>query len=336
MNNFSDVIGHKPVIEYLQNALRLHKPSHAYIISGEDGSGKMLIASIFAAALECEAGGIEPCGHCKSCAQAVSGNHPDIVYVGHEKVSISVDDIREQINNNIEVKPYSSEYKIYIVNEAERMTEQAQNALLKTIEEPPEYAIICLLTNNLNSFLETIRSRCVCLQLMPLDTGLVEKYLIDMSIPEYIAADAAAFSSGNIGKAVKYATSEEFSQQKRAVIDLVSQVDNLQVAEIVKRITPITEDKNAISTFLDLLLLFFRDVLLFKATQDANSILYKQELQVIKKFTASRDFEGIEDILTAIDRAGSRLNANVNPELVLELLALTIKDSVAGPASRDY
>ena len=109
-----------------------------------------MLAGLFAKTLQCEAGGTDPCGTCRSCIQCDSGNQPDIIWVTHEKPTvISVDDIREQVNNDIIIKPYSSRYKIYIIPEAELMNPQAQNALLKTIEEPPEYAITMLLTNNL-------------------------------------------------------------------------------------------------------------------------------------------------------------------------------------------
>ena len=106
---------------------------------------------------------------CHSCKQVMSGNHPDLIYVKHEKPgSIGVDDVREQINDTIMIRPYSSYYKIYIVDEAEKMTVQAQNALLKTIEEPPSYAVIILITTNQEAFLPTILSRCVQMKLKPL------------------------------------------------------------------------------------------------------------------------------------------------------------------------
>ena len=104
---FQDIVGQEQITGHLQNAIRMGKVSHAYIIQGEAGSGKKLLADTFATTLQCEEGGIEPCGHCQSCKQAVSGNHPDIRRVTHEKASIGVDDIRLQLNNDILVKPYS-------------------------------------------------------------------------------------------------------------------------------------------------------------------------------------------------------------------------------------
>ena len=149
MSGFQDIVGHKQIIEHLKNAEKLNKVSHAYIFSGEKSSGKKLLASRFAELLQCEGEGEKPCGKCRSCRQAESGNHPDIIRITHEKPNtISVDDIREQLVGDVQIKPYQSKYKIYIVPDAEKMNVQAQNALLKTIEEPPAYAVILFLTTN--------------------------------------------------------------------------------------------------------------------------------------------------------------------------------------------
>ena len=140
----------------------------------------MLLASAFAQTLQCEKGGVEPCGTCHSCVQAQSLNQPDIIRVTHEKPnSIGVDDIRDQLCSDILIRPYSSPWKIYIVDEAEKMTVQAQNALLKTIEEPPAYGMVLLLTENSQSFLPTILSRCVTLKLRPVKDEQIRKYLME-------------------------------------------------------------------------------------------------------------------------------------------------------------
>ena len=196
MAGFSEIIGHEQIIEHLQNAIRLKKVSHAYILDGEEGSGKMLLASAFAQTLQCEKGGVEPCGICHSCVQAQSLNQPDIIRVTHEKPnSIGVDDIRDQLCSDILIRPYSSPWKIYIVDEAEKMTVQAQNALLKTIEEPPAYGMVLLLTENSQSFLPTILSRCVTLKLRPVKDEQIRKYLMEeLRVPDYQADVCTAFA----------------------------------------------------------------------------------------------------------------------------------------------
>lgn len=328
MLTFSNVIGHESIIEHMQNAIRIGKVSHAYILNGEDGAGKNLLATIFASTLQCEAGGVSPCGICKSCLQMDSGNHPDMKRITHEKVSISVDDIRLQLNNDIQIKPYSSPYKIYIIDEAEKMTEQAQNALLKTIEEPPEYAVIILLTNNINTFLQTILSRCVVLNLKAVDKDLIKSYLMEqIKVPDYQAELSAAFAGGNLGKAIQYASSEDFSEMKSDVIRIMKYIDEYELSEVIDALKKIAENKNNINDYLDLMLLWYRDVLMFKATMNANLVLYKDEIQDIKKQASVKSFEALEHIIKAFDETKKRLIANVNFEIAMELLLLAMKES---------
>ena len=128
---WESVIGQNQLTDNLQNALKFNKISHAYMIQGEKLSGKRMIADIFARALQCESGGDHPCNQCRSCKQAMNGNHPDIIYVEHDKPNvISVDNIRTQINGDIAIKPYSGPHKIYIMDEAEKMNTQAQLSLI--------------------------------------------------------------------------------------------------------------------------------------------------------------------------------------------------------------
>ena len=198
---WESVIGQNQLTDNLQNALKFNKISHAYMIQGEKLSGKRMIADIFARALQCESEGERPCNQCRSCKQAMNGNHPDIIYVEHDKPNvISVDNIRTQINGDIAIKPYSGPHKIYIMDEAEKMNTQAQNALLKTLEEPPEYAVILLLTTNVESMLPTILSRCVVLDTKPVADDKIKKYLMEkVEIPDYRAGICASFARGNVG-----------------------------------------------------------------------------------------------------------------------------------------
>lgn len=135
MSEFDQVFGQDHIKEFFKNAVLTGNVPHACILSGEAGMGKRRLAELFARNLLCERGGPEACGQCHSCIQTAAGTHPDLIFVTHEKpASIGVDDVREQIQDSIVIRPYSGRYKIYIVDEAEKMTVQAQNALLKTIE----------------------------------------------------------------------------------------------------------------------------------------------------------------------------------------------------------
>lgn len=329
MAGFKDIIGQEQLKEHLQNAVAMKKVSHAYIINGERASGKEFIAGIFAMTLQCEKQGTEPCMECHSCRQAVTANQPDIIRVTHEKPNtISVEDVRTQINSDIAIKPYSSPYKIYIMNEAEKMTVQAQNALLKTLEEPPQYAVILLLTTNVNAMLPTISSRCVVLNMKPVKDELVKEFLMkEQQIPDYKAQVCVAFARGNLGKAKLLASSEEFENIKEDAVTLLKYINDMDVHEVMAAIKKINDYKFDVNDYLDIISVWYRDVLLFKATNDANYLIFKDEIQYIRKRADKSTYEGIETIIGALDTAKRRLNANVNFDLTMELLLLTIKEN---------
>lgn len=329
MSGFKDVIGHTDIIQYIKNAINQDKVSHAYIFNGERGSGKKLLAYLFAQTLQCEKGGDDPCYECHSCRQSVSGNHPDIITVKHEKPnSISVDDIRTQINEDIQVKPYSSKYKIYIIPEADLMTVQAQNAILKTIEEPPVYAIIILLTENAQKLLPTICSRCVMLKFRNIKDQLVKKYLMEeLQIPDYKADVCTAFAQGNIGKAVMLAKSEYFNEIREDAVRLLREIDTMSVSELSAAVKRCSEYKLDITDYLDVLMIWYRDVLIYKATKSIDRVIFADQIKYMKERAKKSSYEGIEIILEAIEKAKARLRANVNFDLVMELLLLTIKEN---------
>ena len=329
MAGFHDILGHEQIIAHLQNAIEEDKVSHAYIFNGPEASGKMMLAEAFAMALQCEGEGKRPCLECRSCRQAADHNQPDIIYVSHEKPNtIGVDDIRTQINNDIDIKPYSSRYKVYIVDEAQKMNQQAQNALLKTIEEPPAYAIILLLTTNADSFLQTILSRCITLNLKAVKEDKIKEYLMKhYQIPDYQADICAAFSQGNVGKAIQLASSEEFGELKASVLQLMKRLEDIDLYEMTGAVKQIAEYKLSVNDYFDLMMIWFRDVLYLKATNDVDGLIFKDEVYDIKKQAAKRSYQGIETIQEALEKAKIRLNANVNFDLVIELLLLTIKEN---------
>jgi DNA polymerase-3 subunit delta' len=317
------------MIEHLKNAIAMDKVSHAYIFNGPDMSGKMMMAEAFAQTLQCEMGQNEPCMECRSCKQAVNRNQPDIIYVTHEKPrTISVEDIRVQVNNDIVIKPYSSKYKIYIIDEAEKMNQQAQNALLKTIEEPPAYAILILLTTNADLFLPTILSRCVTLTIKTVPDEKIKRYLMEQKkVPDYQADICVAFAQGNVGKAIQLASSEEFNELKDFVLQVIKRTREMELYEMTSAVKQITEYKLQINDFFDLMMIWYRDVLYFKATGDVNGLIFKDEVYSIKRGAEQSSYQGIETILEALQKAKTRLNANVNFELTIELLLLTIKEN---------
>ncbi len=329
MASYKEIVGQEQIISHFKNAIKMDKVSHAYIISGEEGCGKRLLAEAFATALQCEAGQEEACMECHSCKQAQSYNQPDIIYIsGENQTTIKVDEIRQKVNNDIVIKPYSSRYKIYIVDQAHKMNEQAQNALLKTIEEPPAYGIIILLTNNADAFLPTILSRCILLNVKPVQSEAIRSFLMrEYQIPDYQADVAVAFAQGNVGKAISLARSDDFNGMKQSVIQLMKRIDTIELYELSQSVVQIHEYKMQITDYIDLMIVWFRDVLYMKATGDANGIVFTEEIYDIKKQATTHSYPGIENIINGLNKAKTRIKANVNFELVMELLLLTIKEN---------
>lgn len=325
---FSEIVGHEQIKEHLQTAIREDTPFHAYIFQGDVGVGKEAMAKTFIAGLLCQGEGEKPCRKCVPCRQIESGNNPDVVWVKRERASLGVDEIREQLCNTMDIKPFSSEYKIYVVPEAEKMTEAAQNALLKTIEEPPEYGIVILLTSNISELLPTIQSRCLTLEFRPLSQAAVEEYLkTQCKVPDYLAKASAAFAQGNIGKAVRYAQSEDFIERKDSIIGLLRKVDKMSIHEMMDVIRDLGTKKDEIRDYIDLMGLWYRDVLIFKATKNINQLIFQEESSAISREASRRSYEKIEDILQAFEKAKFRLKANVSFEVAMELMLLTMRDN---------
>lgn len=329
MGSFKDVVGHKDILKYISSAVENNRVSHAYILNGERGSGKKMLANLFAMTLLCETGDNEPCGKCHSCKQAESGNHPDIIRVTHEKPnSISVDDIRTQVNNTVDIKPYQGPYKVYIIPQADMMTPQAQNTILKTIEEPPSYAVFLLLTENAETLLPTINSRCVMLKLRNIKDTLIKKYLMEnLEIPDYKADMCTAFAQGNMGRAIMLANSDHFNEIREEAVQLLKHINEMELNEIVAAVKNISVYKLEITDYLDIIMIWYRDVLLYKATKEIDKVVFKDQLQSIKEQARKSSYEGIELILESLEKAKARLKANVNFDLVMELLFLTIKEN---------
>lgn len=330
MANFSDIIGHEDIVKHFKSSIELGKVSHAYILNGEKGSGKKTLAGIVVKSLQCESGDPDPCGTCKSCLQAESGNQPDIIWVNHEKPNvISVDEIRSQIVNDIDLKPYSSKYKIYIIPDAQMMNPQAQNALLKTLEEPPEYVIIMLLTNNMDKFLPTILSRCIVLNFKPVQPLQMMEYLVtQLGVDQDKARFCTDFAQGNLGKAVRLAISTDYNDIREDSIRLLRRIQDMEMDEVILAVKNMGKYKLDITDYIDIMTMWFRDILMVKISNSPNKILFKKEFSVMKKQASKASYEGLEQILEAMDKLKVRLEANVNFDIAMELTLLTIKENL--------
>lgn len=325
--NFNSIVGHSSIIEHLQNSIVNNRVNHAYIFNGIKGIGKATIAKVFAKTLNCEVGGKDPCCTCVSCKTFDNDNNPDIIYVTHKKKDITVDDIRTQILQTIAVKPYRNRYKIYIIPDADKMNIQAQNALLKTLEEPPEYGILLLLCENYNKFLVTILSRCIMFKLHPLPYDMVAEYIA--KITELSKEQASLFSiyaQGSIGKALELAQSEEFRDIRDTAVDTVINIENADMIELYRIIDKLKDEKQSLDTILEIMYLVYRDALVIKQTGDTAFVIQKDKLNVTNEICNRTTAEQLLKRCSAINETRNNINHYGNTQLLLETLFFKIKE----------
>ena len=250
--------------------------SHAYLLSGEDPEASLRIAEAF--------------------AKALTDSPADILYPEHVKPQLfSVDDVRNGINSSVHIKPYGTRHKVYIIRDAELMNVQAQNALLKTLEEPPEYAVLLLLSVNTEVFLQTILSRCVKLRV----SGEKEK------------------------TAEENAERESVMQETRAFLSQAMQKDERTMLAFIDFIG---KEKAYPDEALEILRALFRDVLVYKGERNIDLLRSPEDTAVIRDLAGRMSYAGIGRVLEGIDRTKRRLDANVKTDLSFELLLTAIQD----------
>ena len=328
---FRGVVGHADAVAALKNALRTGRISHAYLFAGEDGSGKHFLAKTFTAALLCKEGGEEPCMHCASCRRILAGSQPDLVETVHEKPDlISVKEIREQVVGTVGIRPFDSKYKVYILDDAEKMNPQAQNALLKTIEEPPAYAVLMLLANSPEALLPTILSRCARIDVRPVPDAAVRDFLVEEHhVSKKEAEVAAAFAQGNVGRAKEIALGGTFAERCERVLELARGARELPLARLSAAAEALLKDGASVRELQDILRLWYRDVLVYKTTGDLTKTVFRrtpEETAKLRADAALLSYEGLGEILEAIEKTGDAVRANVSPALSLELLFTVIAE----------
>ncbi|MBQ9030027.1 MAG: DNA polymerase III subunit [Parasporobacterium sp.] len=299
MAEIQGLAGNRNNINYISKAYARGKLSHAYIIEGPEDSGKELFAERMAQALLCRNArpgeelfnGHVPCGTCSACAKTFTGNHPDLIHVRHEKETVlSVGEIREQVVADLAIKPYYGPYKIYIIRDAQLMNESAQNALLKTMEEPAGYGIILLLTDNADGFLQTIRSRCIRIRMEQVPGRQEAAHLLD-----------------------------EEGTRTLEILEQILSMDALQINKASKELEGFRRDR-----ILKLMRLWFRDLLVYKSI-GTDGTLYFPDRSILRDTAARVSYECLNRILAGIDETEARLKASVKAEAAYETLLLTIR-----------
>ena len=245
--SFNNIIGNNSVKKILTKSLINNTIVHSYMFSGNKGIGKSLFAQDFAKKILCEnkTNGIE-CNECKSCIEFNSDNNPDYIYIKPDGKNIKIDQIREMQKKVIE-KPIISNKKVYIIDDADTMTKEAQNCLLKTLEEPPEYIVIILIVNNENQMLTTIKSRCMKIQFEKIEDDEIKKYLNKYCGINDINFNVLKMCDGSIGKCFQI---KDRIQDYLNIEDIFNNINN-SIIEVVKISEILYKNKDYIDEYLD-------------------------------------------------------------------------------------
>ena len=204
----------------------------------------------------------------------------------------------------------------------------AQNALLKTIEEAPSYAIIILLTNNLDKMLQTIQSRCIVLNVKPVREHDILDYLMnELKLDKQKADFCMDFAQGNLGKAIRLATSDEYKEIKENVVKFMRHISDMSVDDMIFAIKNMELYKLKVSDYIDLMMMWYRDILMLKVSNNPGRLMFKEYYSDIRKQSSHISYEVIEKVLKSMDKAKVRLEANVSFDIVMELMLLTMKEN---------
>jgi len=324
--NFGDVAGQEQLINYLKKSIEKGTIGHAYVFDGPPGMGKTAAALAFAKTILCKGHGLEPCDCCSSCLKINHLNHPDLHIIEPDGSSIKNRQV-EDFQHELLRKPYESKNKIFIIKHANEMTSSAQNRLLKTLEEPPEYAVIILLSSNVNGFLPTIKSRCQILKFNRVGEKKIQELLIKKyGVSFEDARTLAAYSYGILGNALKLMKSEEFKQEREQIIKIIEQLLEGDGFAVFQMTEFFQNNKDKINEHLDVILFWFRDLLLLRETNSVEFLINLDKNTTLQKYLNHIGYEKISNIIAAIEKTKSDIKANVNFQLAIELLLLRIQE----------
>ena len=311
---YQRVIGHSLICDKLRQAVKRKRTVSAYLLSGPVGIGKKTICRAFAAALLCE-NPIEgaACGGCVSCRLLAAESHPDLIRLGlpADKKSIGVELVREKLIKEAAIRPFTAERKVFVVESGEALTPEAQNALLKVLEEPPQYVVFIILATTQSSLLETVLSRSLKLQLLPLSAALCQNYFSQKTeaAPERREL-AASFSQGILGRGERMLTDDAYYELYQKTVTQLAQLPKSRAA-LSDMLQFLTENKGQIEDVTDFMLLFLRDCLRFSAAKDTKLILSDKKAAVTS-FTATVSTRGLIHMTEAVIKYRERLKKNAS------------------------
>lgn len=326
MYTFEEIRGNTPLVEQLRRSAASGRSSHAYLFLGGAGAGKRLIANTFAKALQCE-GEKRPCDSCKSCHAFNHGNHPDVIYFQPLKngKTYTIEDVREQLLETVDLKPFQYEKKIYIIEKADTLNIQSQNALLKTLEEPPAHAVFLLLAERAEAFLPTILSRVVVMKIHPLSAETIADYLMQAGHLAEESHILSAYAQGRIGQALELVEDEGFREMRQDVLGKLEALPSMSEGDAYLLAKDFEVYKNDLR-FLDIMELWYRDLLTAKSLREEGYLIQRDKKDAI--FRAAKEPAALlAKKAAAVRTARMRLAQNANFRLTMEVMLMDLKET---------
>lgn len=326
MYTFEEIRGNTPLVEQLRRSAASGRSSHAYLFLGGAGAGKRLIANTFAKALQCE-GEKRPCDSCKSCHAFNHGNHPDVIYFQPLKngKTYTIEDVREQLLETVDLKPFQYKKKIYIIEKADTLNIQSQNALLKTLEEPPAHAVFLLLAERAEAFLPTILSRVVVMKIRPLSAETIADYLMQAGHLAEESHILSAYAQGRIGQALELVEDEGFREMRQDILGKLEALPSMSEGEAYLLAKDLEGYKNDLR-FLDIMELWYRDLLTAKSLREEGYLIQRDKKDAI--FRAAKEPAALlAKKAAAVRTARMRLAQNANFRLTMEVMLMDLKET---------
>ncbi len=317
---FSEIIGHQKPLETLRAALASGRLHHAYLMLGPEGVGKRTVAHALAKAIHCTEMDNDFCGSCPNCSRIQTGNHPDVrtIEPGVGKKEIGIQQIRE-IEKELNFRAFSGK-KVVIIDPAVLMSLSAQNALLKTLEEPPRDSLLILIASNSGGLLPTLRSRCLRLSFGPLPKGLIADFLLAReTMTRDDAQFVAAMSMGSLGTALEL-DREELSAQRRSWIDIMSSLTLGDYRAALDAAEALSGSREESLRFLAWVETWYRDLLIYELTQETPELINVDMLPQIQQQSGTAKLDSVLLSLSQIAGAAARIQRNLNRRMVLETL----------------
>ncbi len=322
---FAVIIGHQRPLEILRLALGNGRLHHAYLFVGPEGSGKRTVALALAKAIHCRETENDFCDRCPDCARIQARNHPDVrlVQTLEDKKEISIKQVRE-LEKELNFRSFSGKRKIAIIDPATLLNASSQNALLKTLEEPPQNSLIVLIAPNAGALLPTLRSRCLRISFGPLARDEVARYLMSKEgINQDEASLRAALSMGSLGSAIKF-DKDELLEKRRSWAALLLSLNAGDYRGAIAAAEAIAGKKEECLGFLEWAETWYRDLLVHAATENSEEMVNVDMLTEIESQSAKGNFEQMLASFAQTARAAGRIQRNLNRRMVLEKFLFSV------------